>query len=282
MRKFLEVPLASIDEPTLPMRENMDDGKLLELQHSIERLGVLQPIRLRPKGDGRFEVVSGHRRLLASRAAGLASIPAVLHADDATLIAARVAENVVREDVPPAEEAVYYAQLYEAHGKDVDAIATLVGRSRAYVEERLLLLQGDPVVLEALGRSEISLGVAQELNRFKVEADRRYHLEYAVRTGCSVRQMRDWRNQANTRAELAAAAPAPLGPDGTPVPAPGPTTAHGSYAAMAKPFELSASTEMRNCLFCDEPRPEYKMFRKYICEACAEKHLVPIEQRRGG
>jgi ParB-like chromosome segregation protein Spo0J len=206
----------------------------------------------------------------------------VLHTDDSTVVAARVAENLLREDVPPGEEAVYYAELYAACGEDVDKVVELVRRPRAHVESRLMLLRGDPVVLAALKRSEISLGVAQELNLMVREHDRRFHLEYAIRGGCSVRQMREWRAAANTRADIEANAPPVLEPGGAPAPAAGPTTSHGSYAAVAKPFELSASKEMRECLFCGQPHPEYKMFRRWICEPCADRHVLPIEQRRGG
>jgi ParB family chromosome partitioning protein len=282
VRKFADVPIDSIDEPALPMREVMDSRKLDQLAESIRRLGVLQPIRLRAKDGGRFEIVSGHRRYMASRMAGLTSIPAVMHTVDATMVAARVAENLDREDVNPKEEAVYFAELYAQNGEDVDQVVALVGRPRQYIEERLNLLRGDPVVLEALGRGDITLGLATELNRFASEDARRYHLEYAIRTGASVRQMREWRAQANVRAELAAAAPPPIGADGQQLAAPGPTTTHGSYAAMARPYELSGNKDMRECLFCEAQHPEYKMYREYVCEPCAERHVLPIRQKRGG
>jgi ParB family chromosome partitioning protein len=282
MRKFAEVALDLIDEPELPMRETMDDARLAQLADSIRMLGVIQPLRLRPKDGGRFEIVSGHRRFMASRMVGLATVPAVMHTNDSTLVAARVAENLDREDVNPKEEAVYFVQLYSELGEDVDRVVTLAGRPRQYIEERMNLLRGDPVVLEALGRGDITLGLATELNRFKSESSRRYHLDFAMRSGATVRQMREWRAQANARDELAALAPPQTDASGQPLPAPGPTTEHGNYAAMAKPWELSGGKDMRECLFCSEAHPEYKMFRQYVCESCAERHVMPIMQKRGG
>lgn len=282
MAKRLDVPLAQLREPADPMRRSMAAGGLDDLVSSIRAVGILQPLLVRELADGSFEVVAGHRRLLAARAAGLERVPVMVHRDQATATAAKVHENVVREDVSPADEADYFAEIYHANGDDVDRLAEIVRRPRDYVERRLLLHTGDPQVLDALRAGTVVIGVAEELNRMKRPEDRAYYLEYAVRAGASVRQMREWRGQANVRAELALAAP--------PVPAAAEGAGAGaaaapsgpSYTSMAKPHEFSAATETRRCLFCDVARPEWQMFVKHVCQPCADQHLVPLEQKREG
>jgi ParB family transcriptional regulator, chromosome partitioning protein len=280
MAEQLELSLARIREPAHPMRENMADEALEELVQSIRELGVLQPLLVRRAEDDMFEVVAGHRRLLAARLAGLATVPVKVHDDDSTLLAARVHENLLREDVAPDEEAVFYAELYEAHGEDVDVVAGLVRRSREYVERRLLLLRGDGLVLEALRAKRINLGQAEELNRMTRAEDRAYYLEYVARAGASVRQLREWRSQANVRAELAAKeGPADAGTVAAATGAsPAPANAGPLYASMAPPWEFSSSTEMRRCLFCGSEHQAFRMYQKHVCEPCANTHLVRAEQ----
>lgn len=278
MAKRLDVSVASIREPADPMRSGMDPHGLDDLVSSIRELGILQPLIVREVAAGQFEIVAGHRRLLAARAAGLERVPVVVHRDEETAIAARVHENVVREDVTPADEADYYGHLYTENGEDVDRVAALVRRPRDYVESRLLLLRGDPRVLDAVRAGSITLGVAFELNRMGREEDRGYYLEYAIRAGCSVRQMRDWRAQANMRAELAAQAPPPAEAATSSPASPAAVPDGPSYASMASPHEFSAATELRHCLFCDAERVEWQMYVKHVCQPCADKYLVAKAQ----
>jgi ParB/RepB/Spo0J family partition protein len=279
----VQIELSRLREPSLPMRETMNDAGLEELASSIRALGVLQALGVRALGDGTFEVVFGHRRQLAARLAGLVSVPCVIHENEETAVAARVHENLIREDVAPAEEAVYYAQLYGQLGDDVDRVAATVRRSREYVERRLLLLRGNADVLAALRAGRVNLGQAEELNRFQLETDARYYLEYTERAGGSIRQLREWRAQANARAQLAAQAAPPAPAFGTTGEASGAAAAPAGplYASMAKPWEFSSSVEERDCMFCGERREEWKMFRKFVCQPCANEHLVRHELERG-
>src|SRR5881409_56640 len=128
------------------MRETMTEAGLEDLVDSIRELGILQALLVRPVGDGAYAVVAGHRRLMAARIVGLTRLPCIVHDDADTAVAARVHENVVREDVKPAEEAGYLGELYERLGQDVDRVCATVKRSRDYVERRLLLLRGWPAV----------------------------------------------------------------------------------------------------------------------------------------
>lgn len=197
------VPLELIDDPALPARENIDDDKLAELAASIVSLGLLQPIGLVPVGD-RYQVVYGHRRTMACRSVEFTPVPAVIFPAGYTqLEAAKLHENIRREELNAGEEAVYFAQLYEAMATpDTDELARQLDVSRDYVERRLLLLRGDDDVLRALKGNAIPFGVAQELNKVKEANARADFLKYAILQGASERVVRNWRNQHDIMREL--------------------------------------------------------------------------------
>lgn len=275
------IALAQLREPARPTRSNIDEGALDELAASIRDVGIVSPLIVFPVDAGAFEIGAGHRRFLAGRRAGLVEFPCVVRTDAGSKLAVRVHENMGRVDLTPVEEAVFYAEQYEELGQDTDRVAEAVRRPREHVERRLALLTGDKAILEALERSAIPLGVAEEFNRMVRAEDRAYYLDHAIRSGCSIRQAREWRGQANalaaSRAALDDAATAPSPSNG---PAPAAPIEGPHYAHLARPYELSASTEERPCLFCGEPHPEWRMYRKFVCAPCADRHLVPAELQR--
>lgn len=278
MREPATIPISQLREPARAARTMIDDQRLAELAASIRELGLLERLLVAPLEDGTFEVLAGHRRLLAARLAGLLELPCEIEHDRELADAVRMHENLEREDLSPADEAVYYAELYEHLGQDVDAVAARVKRPRATVEARLNLLRGEPAVLEALRDGKVSLGVAEELNRMTLPQDRAFYLEHAARGGCSVRQMREWRQRANTTAELAAAKPegppqAGPGGDGGAV---GPEL-RPSYAGFAQPHELSGREEARPCYCCGETNPEWRMYRHFVCVPCADRFFAPLK-----
>lgn len=214
-REFLEVPLSLIDAPPLPARSTMDEIKLDELTDSIRRNGVVQPLALARRGE-RFDVIAGHRRSLASRRAGLVVVPAIVYPNtDAALEAIKFAENRHREELNPADEAIYFSELLEQQcDGDTDKLCALVGEKRPYVEGRLLLFRGDSEVFEALQAGRISIGVAHQLNKCTAAPYRRYLLHQAVVGGATVAVVSgwimDWKNQQSFDAR--ADNPAPIAP----------------------------------------------------------------------
>lgn len=192
MPEFRRVALHEIDQPTLPMRSQMDDAKLHELAANIRDVGLLQPIGIFAR-DGRYEIEFGHRRYLAVEKLGWPDIPALVFApDELQNGAAMVAENTVREDVNSAEEAVFYAQLLERFGWDEATLCAKVKRSPDYIGDRLRLLRQDEQVFNAVLRDQINFSVARELNKCPDEAMRRYFLDQAIRSGTSARVVRQW------------------------------------------------------------------------------------------
>lgn len=135
------IPLTMIEPWPDQPRRSIDDAQLLELAESIGKVGVLQPILVRPIRDGAmFGIVSGERRWRAARRAGLTHIPAVVRTlTDAEALDLALTENLQRVDVPPLDEAEGYERLHQVHGYSIDEIAEKVGKSRTYVYARLKL-----------------------------------------------------------------------------------------------------------------------------------------------
>ena len=161
------LPVEAIVERENP-RRRFDPEGIEELARSLARHGMLQPVVVRRTGDNgraRYELVAGGRRLRAARKLGWREVPAIVREDldgDAAFEAA-VAENVVRADMSPAEEAWAVKRVVERCGGDVDEAARRLGRSPRFVRARLALLHCAPSVLEALMEGKIKLGVAELL-----------------------------------------------------------------------------------------------------------------------
>lgn len=197
--KLIKLPLSEVVPPANPVRCTFDEEKILELAHNIELNGLVVPLGVKKAGDG-YEVTDGHRRLLACRKANIAAVNCILRDEkECTFEAAKINENLWREELSPAEEAAYYAELMEQYWHDVDKVAEIVGQRRAYVEGRLLLLTGDPVVLKALVEKRIGIGVAGQLNRLRRENDRAYLLGWAEREGATVEKVSAWVQTYNAR-----------------------------------------------------------------------------------
>lgn len=145
------------EQPRVQFKEEAID----ELADSIIERGVLQPILLRPHGDG-FEIVAGERRWRAAQRARLHTIPAIVREiDHSTAAEIALIENIQREDLNAIEEAEGYRQLIERHGHTQDNIAKLVHKSRSHVANLLRLLDLPEFVRQSLLRGDISMGHAR-------------------------------------------------------------------------------------------------------------------------
>lgn len=156
-----EVEVARIKPNPAQPRVHFDAASLDELAQSIVERGVLQPILLRPDGDG-FLIIAGERRWRAAQRARLHSIPAMIREiDAATTAELALIENIQREDLNAIEEADGYRQLIERHGHTQEALARLVHKSRSHVANLLRLLDLPEPVRQALMRGDISMGHAR-------------------------------------------------------------------------------------------------------------------------
>ncbi|WHZ27445.1 MAG: Chromosome (plasmid) partitioning protein ParB [Nitrospira sp.] len=138
--------------------------ELAELAASIKESGVLQPIIVRRKGDGIYELIAGERRWRASKEAGLETIPVVIRncSDQESLLLALV-ENLQREDLNPMETARAYSRMMNEFGLTQDAIAVKVGRDRSSVANFVRLIHLHPEVQELVEGGTLTTGHAKVL-----------------------------------------------------------------------------------------------------------------------
>ena len=173
------------EQPRVQFREEAID----ELADSIAERGVLQPILLRPHGDGGYEIVAGERRWRAAQRARLHTIPAIIREiDDSTAAEIALIENVQREDLNAIEEAEGYRQLIERHGHTQDGVAKLVHKSRSHVANHLRLLDLPEFVRQSLLRGDISMGHARAV---ATAPDPEELAREVIARGLSVRQTED-------------------------------------------------------------------------------------------
>ena len=169
------------EQPRIQFKEEAIE----ELADSIAERGVLQPILLRPHGEG-FEIVAGERRWRAAQRARLHTIPAIVREIDDTA-AAEIAliENIQREDLNAIEEAEGFRQLIQKHGHTQDNVAKLVHKSRSHVANLLRLLDLPEFVRQSLVRGDISMGHARAV---ATAPDPEELAKEVIAKGLSVRQ----------------------------------------------------------------------------------------------
>ena len=158
------LPLTSITPLPGQPRTYFDEAALGELAESIRTRGVIQPIIVRPRGEGCYQLVAGERRWRAAQKAQLHEIPAIVRElDEREVMALALIENLQREDLNPVEEARAYRRLADQEGMTQAEIAGMVDKSRSHVAnyQRLLDLPDD--VLGLLGTGSLSMGHARAL-----------------------------------------------------------------------------------------------------------------------
>jgi ParB family chromosome partitioning protein len=159
--ELLELPVDAIHPNAKQPRKRFDAEAGSGLAESIRRQGVIQPLLVRPRAAGGYEIVAGERRWRAAREAGHATVPAVVReADDRDSLLLGLIENVAREQLTAVEEARAYAVLLDEFGFELGEVAERVGRSKPSVSNRIRLLDLPDVVLGMLerGRAERIVG----------------------------------------------------------------------------------------------------------------------------
>ena len=156
-----EIEVARIRPNPNQPRIQFGETGLDELAQSIAERGVLQPILLRPEGDG-FQIVAGERRWRAAQRARLHTIPAIVReVDEAATAEIALIENIQREDLNAIEEAEAYRQLIQRYGHNQDDVGKLVHKSRSHVANLLRLLDLPEFVRQSLLQGDISMGHAR-------------------------------------------------------------------------------------------------------------------------
>ena len=184
-----KVSLDSITRNRRQPRHTFDESALADLTASIKEHGVLQPLLVRPDGDG-YELIAGERRLRASTAAGLAKVPViVMNATDGDSLELAIIENIQREDLNVLEEAEGYRELAVEFNLTQEEIADRVGKARASVTNALRLLTLPDEVKSMLADERLSRGHAKALLGLEIEKEQVLIARRAVEDGLSVRNL---------------------------------------------------------------------------------------------
>ena len=161
-----KLSLSDIIRNRFQPRKNFDKIHLEELSNSIKERGVVQPIIVRKsnQSSGKYEIIAGERRWLASQNAGLHEIPAVIvEADDLKSLEFAIVENVQRHDLNSIEEAQGYQRLMDEFGYDQEKVAKFIGKSRAHVANCIRLLSLPNDVIKLIETDQLSQGHAKIL-----------------------------------------------------------------------------------------------------------------------
>lgn len=199
---LLEVPVAAIAPNPRQPREGFEGESLSGLAQSIQQVGVLQPIVVRPRNGG-YELVAGERRLRAAKIAGLATIPAVIRqTDDAESLRDALIENIHREDLAPLELAAAFQELLDELGVSQDQLAERLGYSRPHIANTIRLLQLPAEVQRLLAEGKIQAGHARALLSL---ADQEAQTSVALRIAAEDLSVRQVEELARTYAQTSPA-----------------------------------------------------------------------------
>ena len=158
------LPIDSLHPSPIQPRTVFNEAELDELAQSIKQNGVLQPILVRQRSGGGYEIIAGERRWRAAQRAGIHELPAIVREfDDDQALEVALVENLQREDLNPLEEAEAFQRLIARFGHTQDAVAQAIGKSRSHVTNMIRLLDLPPYVKTLLGNGQLSMGHARAL-----------------------------------------------------------------------------------------------------------------------
>jgi ParB family transcriptional regulator, chromosome partitioning protein len=186
--ELAELPVDAIHPNPRQPRKRFDSDAGNGLAESVRAQGVVQPILVRSRVSGGYELIAGERRWRAARDAGMKTVPAVVReADDRETLLLGLVENVARENLSPVEEARAFAMLLDEFGLPLGEVAEKVGKSKPAVSNRVRLLELPEDVLAMLERKQLTEGHARAVLAVPDHEGRRKLARDIVRKGMSVR-----------------------------------------------------------------------------------------------
>jgi ParB family chromosome partitioning protein len=184
-----DLPLDLIRPNPAQPRTHFDPASIASLAASIADAGMVQPLIVRPLGDGRYELIAGERRWRAAREAGVQTVPAIVRDEaEAERLQTALIENMAREDLNPVDEARACAALVEDLGLSKEELARRLGRSRSAISNLIRLLDLPDEALELLASGELSEGHGRALLMARGNDARRRLAREAAAGGWSVRE----------------------------------------------------------------------------------------------
>ena len=189
---ILRIPVDMIEPNPYQPRMNFDQEALDELADSIMTLGLIQPITVRRKEEGRYQIISGERRFRACRLAGMDMIPAYIRdTNDQGMLEMAIVENIQRENLDPIEVAMSYQRLIEECNLTQEQMAVRVGKKRASVTNYLRLLKLPAKLQHDLKVGLLSVGHAKVLLGIEDLKLQEYLCDLVIKEDLSVRQLED-------------------------------------------------------------------------------------------
>lgn len=186
---IIEVEIDKIEVNPFQPRSNFNEENLLELATSLRELGVIQPITVRKIGFDQYQLVSGERRVRASKLAGLTHIPAYIRiANDQESLEMALVENIQRQDLDPIEIALSYQRLIDEIQLTQEQLSERVGKKRSTITNYLRLLKLDPIIQTGIRDGFLSMGHGRAIINIENKKDQLNIYERIIAQNLSVRQ----------------------------------------------------------------------------------------------
>ena len=185
-----EIAIEDIQINPFQPRVNFEKEKIYELAESIKELGIIQPITVRKLGYNKFQLISGERRLKASKELGLKSIPSFIRiANDEQMLEMALVENIQRENLNPIEIAISFQRLIKECNLTQEQCGNKLGKKRSTITNFLRLLKLPLEIQDGLKKDKISIGHARALINIKSEKNQLNIFNDIIDNGFSVREV---------------------------------------------------------------------------------------------
>jgi ParB family chromosome partitioning protein len=176
----LEIDISAIEYNPFQPRTRFNEDALNELAASMKQLGIVQPLTVREKEDGTYQLIAGERRLRAARIAGLKTVPAYIRtADDQSMLELALVENIQREDLDAIEVAISYQRLIDECQLTQEQLSERVGKQRSTVANYLRLLKLPAEIQLGIRDSQLTMGHARTLINIE-DIDQQIKVYYQV------------------------------------------------------------------------------------------------------
>ena len=197
-----EIDIDLIETNPFQPRTEFDETALRELAQSIKEQGVIQPVTVRKLGYNKYQLISGERRLRASKMAGLSKIPAFIRvANDEQMLELALIENIHRENLNAIEVAISYQRLIDECNLTQEEVSEKVGKSRSAVANFLRLLKLPPEVQLAIRDGHITMGHARALININDKEEQLKLLQQIIMEEMTVRQTEEMADKAKGKAD---------------------------------------------------------------------------------
>ncbi len=197
-----EIDINLIETNPFQPRTEFDETALRELAQSIKEQGVIQPVTVRKLGYNKYQLISGERRLRASKMAGLSKIPAFIRvANDEQMLELALIENIHRENLNAIEVAISYQRLIDECSLTQEEVSEKVGKSRSAVANFLRLLKLPPEIQLAIRDGHISMGHARALININDKEEQLKLLQQIIMEEMTVRQTEEMADKAKGKAD---------------------------------------------------------------------------------